>query len=686
MPFIAFLRGLATVTYAPSPPRRSASGFSCARVPDVLSRRELFRTPSELRSSLPWSWCPQRTRRSWRCSSSHGHQLGGQARDRPPPRRHDQPPERAELLPDARAHGRPCRGARGRRGGYELPLGIGLALGAAASSAPTRDPPGSDWRCLVAARDRPVPAPLPGGRLALIGAHDRLPSTVKVVEERFSDLSPSSASYSANSFEWRLENWAPDVPLRNRQAPLKGHGLGSYLAAHRRGVRPLRLRLHRGRLTARRAGGLRAQRLPVPRRRDRIPGASCGSHLHRPHFSMCPSPRLSRRAAPRDGPVRGGRCHRGGQRLRRRRALHRRAPALGGVCGAVAGSAPGVEPEQAGDATERDQSASHAARALRGVPWNAGLRVQPRDHPDRDTRTRPAARPRRLRRGDYAAWSDLRTQHLSEGGFGGRSWSARTWTTPFSGRSSSAWSARRGGRPGCARRRRRCSLVLRRAAPRGRDAVPGPDDHSKHPGLLLHRSAPARDALRPALLGTARDGCLLRRGRCSGGPFGAGIWSLVAASPRADRVRAGALQLSASRPRPISLSALREPLRHARGFVAGTLTEFGSNNVHFVAVSSMLGTTPWAFTRWAIGSPSCRRWARAPDRRGHLSGRRRMGDEREHRGSMLITSLTYLCLVGLPFLAAIAALAPAFVATCSVRNGTPWPRRFRCSLLGASPR
>ena len=56
-----------------------------------------------------------------------------------------------------------------------------------------------------------------------------MPSSVTAVEERFSDLSPSSASYSANSFQWRLENWSRMAPYATDR-PLTGHGLGSYLA------------------------------------------------------------------------------------------------------------------------------------------------------------------------------------------------------------------------------------------------------------------------------------------------------------------------------------------------------------------------------------------------------------------------------------------------------------------------
>lgn len=53
------------------------------------------------------------------------------------------------------------------------------------------------------------------------------PSTVLKVQDRFSDLSPSSADYRSNSLSWRLENWKRMAPYGNEK-PLVGWGLGSY--------------------------------------------------------------------------------------------------------------------------------------------------------------------------------------------------------------------------------------------------------------------------------------------------------------------------------------------------------------------------------------------------------------------------------------------------------------------------
>jgi len=54
-----------------------------------------------------------------------------------------------------------------------------------------------------------------------------MPSTAVTVQERFSDLSPSSADYRTNSLSWRLENWSRMAPY-GTEKPLVGWGLGSY--------------------------------------------------------------------------------------------------------------------------------------------------------------------------------------------------------------------------------------------------------------------------------------------------------------------------------------------------------------------------------------------------------------------------------------------------------------------------
>jgi lipopolysaccharide exporter len=148
--------------------------------------------------------------------------------------------------------------------------------------------------------------------------------------------------------------------------------------------------------------------------------------------------------------------------------------------------------------------------------------------------------------------------------------------------------------------------------------------------------------------------------------LGAGIWSLVAGTAAGQIAFALVLfSLSTSRPRPnFALTPLRETLLHARGFVAGNLTEFGGNNVHFLAVSSTLGSAAMGAYSMSYRLTELPALGLArPIAEATFPAVARMREAREHRGVMLITSLTYLGLVGMPFLAGIAALAPAFVAT-----------------------
>jgi O-antigen/teichoic acid export membrane protein len=148
--------------------------------------------------------------------------------------------------------------------------------------------------------------------------------------------------------------------------------------------------------------------------------------------------------------------------------------------------------------------------------------------------------------------------------------------------------------------------------------------------------------------------------------FGAGMWSLVAGIAAGQVAFALVLfSLSTSRPRPnFAPTRLRETFRHARGFIAGTLTEFGGNNVHFVAVSSTLGSAAMGVYSMAYRFTELPALALArPIAEATFPAVARMRDAREHRGAMLITSLTYLSLIGLPLLAGIAALAPVFVTT-----------------------
>ncbi|HEX2234043.1 MAG TPA: O-antigen ligase family protein [Thermoleophilaceae bacterium] len=71
-----------------------------------------------------------------------------------------------------------------------------------------------------------------GAVLALLA----LPSFIGSVERRFQDLS-GSAGYTADSLEWRTENWSRMFPYA-QESPLTGHGLASYLPLSRREFHP----------------------------------------------------------------------------------------------------------------------------------------------------------------------------------------------------------------------------------------------------------------------------------------------------------------------------------------------------------------------------------------------------------------------------------------------------------------
>lgn len=54
-----------------------------------------------------------------------------------------------------------------------------------------------------------------------------VPSSVGIIQERFSDLSESSPRFSENSLSWRLENWERMVPY-GVERPVLGNGLASF--------------------------------------------------------------------------------------------------------------------------------------------------------------------------------------------------------------------------------------------------------------------------------------------------------------------------------------------------------------------------------------------------------------------------------------------------------------------------
>jgi O-antigen ligase len=231
-PFVAFLAvGLATVRYAPTP--SEALGFwmqLCTLLVMFCLGLLLFRTPSALKKVvavvLASAVLPTIVALYQLASGTNLEPGKGSAAAAPGTISH--PNGLSFFLMLALAVGLVVA-LEGPPRRLRVPLGIGLALGAGAFIGTyTR----SAWVGLafvlaVIATVQYRRIFLIGG-VALVALAIAVPSTVTAVEERFSDLSPSSASYSTNSFQWRLENWSRMAPYATDR-PLTGHGLGSYL-------------------------------------------------------------------------------------------------------------------------------------------------------------------------------------------------------------------------------------------------------------------------------------------------------------------------------------------------------------------------------------------------------------------------------------------------------------------------
>ena len=382
---------------------------------------------------------------------------------------------------------------------------------------------------------------------------------------------------------------------------------------------------------------------------------------------------------------------RGGKRLRQCRALHGRAAAVDGLCGASRRGAPAVE--ELGRPGERPDRArvpgSHAARALRGVPWTLLAYALSRGmtllgH----ARARAAPRPGGLRRGRDRHGRDLRAQHPQRGRLRrARSSCARTWTTRCSGTILVCMMGTAVVAAGlCAA----ASPLLADffGAPRLVDVMPLPcaDGHPEHARLLLHRGAPARDALRSALLGTARDGGRSTWGwpspppcseRESGAWWRASRWarsrsrsccggSAPAARDhisRSPRLRELSPRAGLRRRDPHRVRREQRPLRGGRRAYSG---------------HSAMGLYSMAYRFTELPALGLAR----PIAEATFPAVARMRSEREQRGAMLVTSLTYLCLIGLPVPGRRGRpRARACARRCSARSGcdmTP-PLQMLCA-------
>jgi O-antigen ligase len=233
VPFVAFLAvGLATVRYAPSP--TEALGFwlqLCSLFVMFCLGVRLFRTPSALKKLLAVvlaSAVVPTLVALFQLATGTNLVTEGKGSSAAVAGTISHPNGLSFFLLIVLAVGLvvALEGAPRR---LRAPLGIGLALGAGAFLGTyTR----SAWvglavvlLVLATVHYRRLFAV---GGVALVALAIAVPSSVTAVEGRFSDLSPSSTSYSTNSFQWRLENWSRMTPYATDR-PLTGHGLASYL-------------------------------------------------------------------------------------------------------------------------------------------------------------------------------------------------------------------------------------------------------------------------------------------------------------------------------------------------------------------------------------------------------------------------------------------------------------------------
>jgi O-antigen/teichoic acid export membrane protein len=147
--------------------------------------------------------------------------------------------------------------------------------------------------------------------------------------------------------------------------------------------------------------------------------------------------------------------------------------------------------------------------------------------------------------------------------------------------------------------------------------------------------------------------------------LGAGLWSMVAGQ-LASGVLASAV-LWRVYPHPLrphfDRRLARRALSESRSFISQSSTSFMIENLHFVAVSAVLGSEPMA-----LYSMSCRltelpnRAIAAPVSEAAFPAYVRLRDDHERRSMALITSLRYVSLATLCPLAILAATAPDFIA------------------------
>jgi PST family polysaccharide transporter len=147
--------------------------------------------------------------------------------------------------------------------------------------------------------------------------------------------------------------------------------------------------------------------------------------------------------------------------------------------------------------------------------------------------------------------------------------------------------------------------------------------------------------------------------------LGAGVWSMVAG-----QIAAGALAAAVLwrvypfplRPR-FDRGLARRALSESRSFISQSSTSFTIENLHFIAVSAVLGSAPMA-----LYSMSCRltelpnRAIAAPVSEAAFPAYVRLREDAERRAQALVTSLRYVSLATLWPLAILAATSPDFIA------------------------
>ena len=154
--------------------------------------------------------------------------------------------------------------------------------------------------------------------------------------------------------------------------------------------------------------------------------------------------------------------------------------------------------------------------------------------------------------------------------------------------------------------------------------------------------------------------------------LGAGLWSMVAGQLAAGVLATVVLWRVypfALRPR-FDRRLARRALAESRSFVSQSMSSFMIENLHYIAVSAILGSEPMA-----LYSMSCRltelpnKAVAGPVSEAAFPAYVRLRDDPERRAATLATSLRYVTLATLLPLAVLAASAPDFI---SVVLGPRW--------------